>query len=114
MGLVDWFSPQCSATAGLTLMAPQLEQALQACLPDRCQGLAAALSLPAAALLWTLPLQLLHFGAMPLYALLDNLLVAPLIAMVSALLVLVEPAVVLPVLLWPVHQLAGIATWISH
>ena len=41
-----------------------------------------------------------------------------LLAMVSALLVLVVPAAVLPVLLWPVHQLAGlvmaIATWISH
>ena len=63
-------------------------------------------------------MQLLHFGAMPLYALLANLLVAPLLAMLSALLVLVVPAAVLPVLLWPVHQLAGlvmaIATWISH
>ena len=49
-------------------------------MPDRCQGLAAALSIPVAALLWTLPLQLLHFGAMPLYALVANLLVAPLLA----------------------------------
>ena len=118
------FQLSAAATAGLTLMSPRLEQAVQACLPDRCQGLAASLSIPAAALLWTLPLQLLYFGAMPLYEQLVNHLVAPLLApltllaMLSALLVLVVPAAVLPVLLWPLHQLAGlvmaIATWISH
>ena len=41
-----------------------------------------------------------------------------LLAMVSALLVLVVPAAVLLVLLWPVPQLAGLVmvltTWISH
>ena len=118
------FQLSAAATAGLILTAPRLEQAVQAWLPARCQGLAAALSIPMAALLWTLPLQLLHFGAMPLYALLANLLVAPvlapltLLAMLSALLVLVGPTAVLPVLLWPVHQLAGLvitmAGWISH
>ncbi|WP_392346259.1 ComEC/Rec2 family competence protein, partial [Parasynechococcus sp.] len=107
-------------TAGLILTAPRLEQAFQAWLPDRCQGLAAALPIPVAALLWTLPLQLLHFGAMPLYALVANLLLAPLLAplTLSALLVFVGPTAVLPVLLWPVHQLAGLvitmAGWISH
>ena len=75
-------------------------------------------------LLWTLPLQLLHFGAMPVYALVANLLVGPLLApltllaMLSALLVLVMPPAVLPVLLWPVCQLAGLvismAGGISH
>ena len=110
--------------AGLILTAPRLEQAVQAWLPDRCQGLAAALSIPVAALLWTLTLQLLHFGVMPLCALLANLLVAPLLApftllaMLSALLVLLGPTSVLPMLLWPVHQLAGLvitmASWISH
>ena len=118
------FQLSAAATAGLILTAPRLEQAVRACLPDRCQGLAAALSIPVAALLWTLPLQLLHSGAMPLYALLANLLVAPLLApltllpMLSALLVLVGPPAVLPVLLWPVHQLAGLvmimASRISH
>ena len=89
------FQLSAAATAGLILTAPRLEKAVQAWLPDRCQGLAAALSIPVAALLWTLPLQLLHFGAMPLYALVANLLVAPLLApltllaMLSALLVLV-------------------------
>jgi competence protein ComEC len=108
------FQLSAAATAGLILTAPRLEQAVQACLPGRCHGLAAALCIPVAALLWTLPLQLLHFGAMPLYALLANLLVAPLLApltllaMLSALLVLVGPTALLPVLLWPVHQLAGL------
>ena len=112
------FQLSAAATAGLILTAPRLEKAVQAWLPDRCQGLAAALPIPVAALLWTLPLQLLHFGAMPLYALVANLLVAPLLAMLSALLVLVGPTAVLPLLLWPVHQLAGLvitmASWISH
>ena len=35
-------------TAGLILTAPPLEQAVQVWLPDRCQGLAAALSIPVA------------------------------------------------------------------
>jgi competence protein ComEC len=108
------FQLSAAATAGLILTAPRLEQAVQACLPGRCHGFAAVLCIPVAALLWTLPLQLLHFGAMPLYALLANLLVAPLLApltllaMLSALLVLVGPTALLPVLLWPVHQLAGL------
>ncbi|ABB34581.1 ComEC/Rec2-related protein [Synechococcus sp. CC9605] len=118
------FQLSAAATAGLILTAPRLERAVQAWLPDRCQGLAAACSIPLAALVWTLPLQLLHFGAMPLYALVANLLVAPLLApltllaMLSALLVLVGPPAVLPLLLWPVHQLTGLvitmASWISH
>ena len=118
------FQLTAAATAGLILTAPRLEKAVQAWLPDRCQGLAAALSIPVAALLWTLPLQLLHFGAMPLYALVAKLLVAPLLApltllaMLSALLVLAGPTAVLPLMLWPVHQLAGLvitmASWISH
>ena len=118
------FQLSAAATAGLIFTAPRLERLVQAWLPDRWQGLAAALSIPLAALLWTLPLQLLHFGAMPLYALPANLLVAPLLvpltllAMLSALLVLVGPPALLPLLLWPVHQLAGLvitmASWISH
>ena len=85
--------------------------------------MAAAFSILVAALLWTLPLQLLHFGAMPLYALIaisGSLLLAPLtlLAMLSALLALVLPPTVLPLLLWPVHQLAGLvitmAGWIVN
>ena len=118
------FQLSAAAPAGLILTALCLEQAVQAWLSDRCQGLAAALSIPVAALLWTLPLQLLHFGAMPLYALLANVLVVPLLApftllaMLSALLVLLGPTAVLPLLLRPVHQSAGLvitmASCISH
>ena len=118
------FQLSAAATAGLILTAPRLERAAQACLPDCCRGVATALSIPLAALLWTLPLQLLHFGAMPLYALLANLLVAPLLApltllaMLSAVLVLVVPSTVLPMVLWPVQQLAGLlmamASWMGH
>ena len=118
------FQLSAAATAGLILTAPRLEQALHGCMPDRCRGMAAAFSIPVAALLWTLPLQLLHFGAMPLYALIANLLVAPLLApltllaMLSALLALVLPPTVLPLLLWPMQQMAGlvmaISLWISQ
>ena len=118
------FQLSAAATAGLILTAPRLEQVLRGCLPDCCRGVASALSIPVAALLWTLPLQLLHFGAMPLYALPANFLVAPLLApltllaMLTALLVLVAPPSVLPVLVWPVQQLVGlvmaIANTISH
>ena len=118
------FQLSAAATAGLILTAPRLEQAVQGWLPDRCRRVASVLSIPVAALLWTLPLQLLHFGAMPLYALIANLVVAPLLApltllaMLSALVVLVGPTAVLPLMLWPVHQLAGLviamASWISH
>ena len=118
------FQLSAAATAGLILTAPRLERAAQHCLPDRCRGWASALSIPLAAILWTLPLQLLHFGAMPLYALPANLLVAPLLApltllaMLAALLVPLLPPEGLPLVLWPVQQLAGLlialATWISH
>ena len=47
-----------------------------------------------------------------------NVAINDLLAMLSALLVLVGPPAVLPLLLWPVHQLAGLvitmASWISH
>ena len=44
------FQLSAAATAGLILTAPRLERAIQAWLPDRCQGLAAACSIPLAAL----------------------------------------------------------------
>ena len=48
--------------------------------PARLGWQAPALAVPLAAMAWTLPLQLLHFGSAPLYALLANLLAAPLLA----------------------------------
>ena len=67
----DWahsigFQLSAAATAGLTLSAPGLEQQLLRCCPSRMRWLAAAFAVSWAALVWTLPLQLLHFGSTPL------------------------------------------------
>ena len=84
--------------------------------------------MPLAALFWTLPLQLLYFGAAPLYAVLSNLLAAPLLApltlaaMALAVMVLLLPAALsaalLPGLIWPVQQLTGLlislVRWINQ
>ncbi|WP_413442931.1 ComEC/Rec2 family competence protein [Synechococcus sp. MIT S1220] len=107
------FQFSAAATAGLILSAPALEHRISHLLPKRLNGLAAAISIPLAALTWTLPLQLLHFGSTPLYAVPANVLAAPLLtpltvlAMVSALLSLVAPLPVLTLLVWPVQHLAG-------
>jgi competence protein ComEC len=72
-----------------------------------------AVAVPLAASLWTLPLQLLHFGVVPLYAVPANLLAAPLLtpltlgAMGLGLLALLMPAA-LPLLVTPVAWLAGL------
>ena len=125
----DWahsvgFQLSAAATAGLTLSAPGLEQQLLRCCPSRIRWLASAIAVSWAALIWTLPLQLLHFGSTPLYALVANLLAAPLLAPLTlsamglAGLSLVLPHDVLLVLAWPVQQLAGLlialVQWISH
>jgi competence protein ComEC len=111
----DWladvgFQLSVAATAGLILTARPLEQALARRAPG---WLAAAVAVPLAAFVWTLPLQLLHFGVLPLYAVPANLLAAPLLtpltlgAMALALVALVLPAA-LPVLLPPVAALTGL------
>ncbi|MGB1195601.1 MAG: ComEC/Rec2 family competence protein [Synechococcus sp.] len=118
------FQLSAAATAGLVVSAAPLEQWLCTHGPGWLRPLAPALSVPIAALAWTLPLQLLHFGSTPLYALVSNLLAAPLLApltlsaMALALLVLVAPApitaFVLPWLIWPVQQLAGVLIVLVH
>ena len=118
------FQLSAAATAGLIVTSPDLEQWLAFRLPGRWHGLAQAFSVPLAAIAWTLPLQLLHFGSTPLYALIANLLAAPLLAPLTlsalglALLTLFLPSGVLLVLSWPVSQLAGLlialVQWISH
>ena len=122
------FQLSAAATAGLVISAGPLEQWIIQNGPRRLQRLAPALSIPLAALFWTLPLQVLHFGAAPLYALLSNLLAAPLlapltlVAMALAVVVLLLPAALasslLPWLIWPVQQLSGLlislVIWIGH
>ena len=116
------------ATGGLVVSAPVIETWLTSRLPKALSSMAPALAVPLAAMAWTLPLQWLHFGAMPLYGVLANLLASPflmaltLAAMFLATLVLLLPQAVasllLPVLAVPVKALAaclqGLVTAISN
>ena len=77
----DWlldvgFQLSVVATAALMLSARPLELGMRRWLPG---WLAVATAVPLAASLYTLPLQLLHFGVVPLYAVPANLVVAPLL-----------------------------------
>ena len=122
------FQLSAAATAGLVISAGPLEQWMVQNWPQPLHRLAPALSIPLAALFWTLPLQLLYFGAAPLYALLSNLLAAPLLApltlaaMALAVMVLLLPsalsAALLPWMIWPVQQLSwwliSLVSWISQ
>lgn len=136
--LMLWWHPQwaqdigfqfsAAATAGLVVSAPWLEVWLQTRWPRWAKGFAAALAVPLAALTWTLPLQWLHFGAMPLYSLVANLLASPLLmaltllAMGMAVVALLLPPAVAAALLSlvavPVRTLEAVLQWmvlaISH
>ena len=96
------FQLSVAATAGLLLSAGPLQISLGRGLPPWA---AEAVAVPLAASLWTLPLQLLHFGALPLYAVAANLLAAPLLspltlgAMAMAVAAVLMPALV-PLLGW--------------
>jgi len=115
----DWlldvgFQLSVMATAGLMVSARPLEQALANRLPRFVPGwFAAALAVPLAASLWTLPLQLLHFGVVPSYAVPANLVVTPLLspitlgAMALACLSVVLPPLV-PLVCGPVTWLCGV------
>ncbi len=102
------------ATAALVVCAGPLEQGLRRRLPPWCPGwLAAASAVPLAASLWTLPLQLFHFGVVPLYAVPANLVAAPLLtpltlgAMALALVAVLVPPL-LGLLLPPVAWCCGL------
>ena len=108
------FQLSVAATAGLMLTASPLEQRLARWMPAWA---AAAMAVPLAASLWTLPLQLLHFGALPLYAVPANLLVAPLLtpltlgSMAMALCAVLAPPL-LPLLAWPLLPLTQLLLWL--
>ncbi|MYF35733.1 MAG: ComEC/Rec2 family competence protein [Synechococcus sp. SB0678_bin_12] len=113
------------ATMGLVVSAGPMGEGLSRWLPQR---LAMAMAVPLAATCWTIPLQLLHFGRLPLYGIPVNLLLTPILApltltaMVMApvlllppvltgwLLAVVQPVVVLVVrcFLWMVHGAASL------
>jgi competence protein ComEC len=102
------FQLSVAATAGLLVSAGPLEAALAGAAPGRLRRLlAAAVAVPLAASLWTLPLQLIHFGVVPLYAVPANLLAEPLLtpltlgAMAMALVALLLPPL-LPALAWAI------------
>lgn len=122
----DWlgdvgFQLSVASTAGLIVSAAPLEQALLPLLPQRLapRRWVPELAVVLAATLWTLPLQLLHFGAVPLYAIPANLLAAPLLApltlgaMLLAVLALLVPAV-LPLLLPPVALMAALLSALAR
>jgi competence protein ComEC len=111
----DWlldvgFQLSVVATAALMLSARPLELGLRRWLPG---WLAVATAVPLAASLYTLPLQLLHFGVVPLYAVPANLVVAPLLtpltlgAMALACLAVLLPPL-LPLAIAPVAWLCGV------
>jgi competence protein ComEC len=106
------------ATAALVVQAPSLERRLVSWLPAGTPAWLAgwwpaALAVPLAASLWTLPLQMLHFGVVPIYAVPANLLAAPLLtpltlaSMVLALVTLLLPPL-LPLLAVPCGWLAAL------
>ena len=113
------FQLSVAATAGLLVSAASLEGWLAGRDPGRWRRmLAAAMAVPLAASLWTLPLQLLHFGVVPLYAVPANLAVEPLLtpltlgAMAMALVALLMPPLLVPlawVLAWPSRLLLLLA-----
>ena len=111
----DWlldvgFQLSVVATAALVVSARPLELGLRRWLPG---WLAVATAVPLAASLYTLPLQLLHFGVVPLYAVPANLVVAPLLtpltlgAMALACLAVLLPPL-LPLATAPVAWLTSV------
>jgi competence protein ComEC len=108
------FQLSVAATAGLLVSAQPLEEWLRPRLPAllRPAWSAPALAVPLAATLWTLPLQLAHFGVLPLYAVPANVAAAPLLtpltlgAMGLTLPALLVPALATP-LLWPLQILTA-------
>ena len=108
------FQLSAVATAALMVSARPLEEAFRGRFPRAIPGwFAAALAVPVAASLWTLPLQLLHFGVVPIYAVPANLVVAPLLTPITlgamglaCVAVLVPP--LLPVVAVPVAWLCGL------
>lgn len=104
------------ATLGLLVLAPALIERLD-WMPT---GIATLVAIPLAACLWTLPIQLGNFGAVPTYSILLNVLATPLIlvislgGMVSAAIALIVPPLggwVSWCLQLPILTLLGLVQW---
>lgn len=114
------FQLSVAATAGLLISAAPLEAALLGRATARWRRwLAAAAAVPLAASLWTLPLQLIHFGVVPLYAVPANLAVEPLLtpltlgAMAMALVALLIPPLLAP-LAWLIGLPSRLLLLLAH
>jgi competence protein ComEC len=122
----DWltdvgFQLSVAATAGLLVSAEPIERWLQPRLPAllRPDWSAPALAVPLAATLWTLPLQLAHFGVLPVYAIPANLAAAPLLTPLTlGAMGLTVPALLVPPLagplLWPLQLLTALLVAIAR
>lgn len=73
------FQLSAVATLGLILMVPRLLKTLDF-LP---KGISGSLAIPIAAYIWTLPLQLHYFEAVPIYSVILNAIATPLVAVIS-------------------------------
>ncbi len=81
------------ATMGLVVSAGPMGEGLSRWLPQR---LAMAMAVPLAATCWTIPLQLLHFGRLPLYGIPVNLLLTPVLAPLTLTAMVMAPVLLLP------------------
>ena len=84
------------ATMGLVVSAGPMGEGLSRWLPQR---LAMAMAVPLAATCWTIPLQLLHFGRLPLYGIPVNLLLTPVLAPLTLTAMVMAPVLLLPPML---------------
>ena len=84
------------ATTGLVVSAGPMGEGLSRWLPQR---LAMAMAVPLAATFWTIPLQLLHFGRLPLYGIPVNLLLTPVLVPLTLTAMVMAPVLLLPPLL---------------
>ncbi|PZO10638.1 MAG: hypothetical protein DCF25_20580 [Leptolyngbya foveolarum] len=73
------FQLSAVATLGLIVMVPRLLKIMD-WLPS---GIAAALAIPIAAYIWTLPLQMHYFDTLPSYSILLNAIATPLVVLIS-------------------------------
>jgi len=114
------FQLSVAATAGLLVSAAPLEGWLAGVESGRWRRIsAAAVAVPLAASLWTLPLQLLHFGVVPLYAVPANLVAEPFLtpltlgAMAMALVALLLPPLLAP-LAWLLNGPSRLLLLVAH
>lgn len=113
------FQLSVMATLGLVVAVPALSDRL-AWLPP---GLVSLVAVPLAAYGWTIPLSLFHFNTLTTYSLLLNMVVTPLVSVISlggifsGLIALLSPAIAAMVawLLWlPTHLLIALVEWETH